>query len=341
MPESELIPKESGEEASSNGLSLDIDKDRLKYFFYMMNGEPASRSDTFGGAIAVSKDDIEILVNSLVDKLKLSHIREYVIKVGVGFEKTIVEKSYADFLNYSWNESEKTKEVIIKINCMYEDYDTGNPLNHSMFIRIARKINTGNLFQMLASSDLSKLDEFDNLMAPVFCRTDYIDDELSKSLMGAVSEWHKGQKQPPIISKTLAFARSHKERIARIIHYVFPAVAAGIMCLAAFLAVELVSDEKNILPALVSVLIVSLFMNSFFTSYGGRRAKKIFESLAEITSQDVIFDVTRGDDKENSERINENKEAFSSAQGVFLWAMGQAVGASLIAAFIFKWLTGE
>lgn len=340
MSDQVLIPKEAEREEAAKGLSVDIDHDRLKYFFYMMNGEPSSRVETFSGAIAVSKADIEVLVNALIDKLKLSHIRDYTIKIGVGFEKTIVEKSYSDFLSYSWNESANTKEVIIKINCLYEDYDTGNPLNHSMFIRIARKMNAGNVFQMLASSDLSKLDEFDTLLAPVFCRTDYLDDELSKSLMGAVTEWHKGQKQPPIISKTFSFAKKHKDRIARFIHYVFPAASATIVCLAIFAVNSHLNGNQNLLPTLMSILMAGVFFNTFFTNHGRKRAGRIYESLSEITNQDVIFDITRGDDKENAERINENKEAFSSAKGVFLWSLVQSVGASLIAAVLFKWLVG-
>jgi hypothetical protein len=339
MSEQVLIPKDAESTETKKALSVNIDHDRLKYFFYMMNGEPSSRIETFSGAILVSKDDIKVLIDSLVNKLKLAHIRDYVIKVGVGFDKTIVEKSYADFLIAKWNEPSNTKEIIIKINCMYEDYDTGNPLNHSMFIRIARKINSGNLFQILASSDLSKLDEFDNIMAPVFCKTDYLDDELSKSLMGAVSEWHKGQKQPSIISKTLSFAKKQKEKIARFVHYVYPAVSAGVMCVAAFTASNLLAGNKNLAPSFLSILIVAVFLNSFFISYGARRARKLYESLSEISNQDVIFDITRGDDKENSERINDNKVLFSSAKGVFIWSLIQAVGASLIAASIFYFLT--
>lgn len=338
MSDQVLIPKGEENKAAAKGLSVDIDYGRLKYFFYMMNGEPSSRVETFSGAIAVSKSDIEVLVDSLIGKLKLSHIRDYTIKIGVGFEKTIVEKSYSDFLSYSWNESANTKEMIIKINCIYQDYETGNPLNHSMFIRIARKMNAGNVFQMLASSDLSKLDEFDTLLSPVFCRTDYLDDELSKSLMGAVSEWHKGQKQPPIISKTFSFAKKHKNRLAKFVHYAFPAASSAIVCLALFSASRIITSNELVLPALLSTLMIGVFLNTFFAAHGRNKASQMYESLSEITNQDVIFDITRGDDKENSERINENKEAFSSAKGVFIWSIVQSVGASLIAAAIFKWL---
>jgi hypothetical protein len=337
MTDQALIPKDA-EEGKNKGLSVDIDPDRLRHFFYMMNGEPSRRTESFYGAIAVSKGDVEILIDALIERLRLAHIRDYTIKIGVGFEKTIVEKSFTDFKEYRWNEPNKTKEVIIKINCMYKDYDTGNPLNHSLYIRIAKKINPSNMLQIISSTDVSKIDDLDSLMCPVFCRTDYLHDELSKSLMSAVSEWHKGQKQPPILSKSHSFVKKHKQRIARVIHFFYPLVAAFLCVSGIFISNALLAHSDYHLPALASLVVGANYLIMFFTAYGHRKAGKLFEYLAEISSQDVIFDITRGDDKDSSERINENIEAFSSARGVFLWSMVQNVTASIVAAIIWKWL---
>lgn len=337
MAEQTLIPKDS-DSNGSKGLSVDIDHDRLRYFFYMMNGEPARRIESFCGAIAVSKADVEVLIDSLIDKLKLSQIRDFTIKIGVGFDKIVVEKSFDDFKAYQWNEPYSTKEVVIKINCMIEDYETGNPLNNSMFIRIAKKINSGNVLQIITSSDSSKIDDIDSLMCPVFCRTEYLHDELSKSLMGAVSDWHAGLKQPPILSKSHEFIKKNKRRVARTIHYLYPLVATFICIAALFITSKYLSSHSSYLAIVAAIVVSANYLIMFFTAYGARRARGMFEHMAKISSQDVIFDITRGDDKESSERINENEKSFSYAKATFAWSVIQNLVASLIASALLIWL---
>ncbi|TOL83590.1 hypothetical protein CGH89_22750, partial [Vibrio parahaemolyticus] len=92
------------------------------------------------------------------------------------------------------------------------------------------------------------------------------------------------------------------------------------------------------IPAYVSIVIVSKVMISFFLSYGVSKGKELFSNLSGISHEDVIFDITKGDDKEYSEVLNKNKELFSSARATFIWVNLQAVVASLIAAGIFEFL---
>jgi hypothetical protein len=337
MAEQTLIPKDT-ENNGSKGISVDIDHERLKYFFYMMNGEPARRTETFHGAIAVSKSDIEILVDCLIEKLKLSQIRDFTIKIGVGFNKVTVDKSYKEFKVSQWNEPHPTKEVVINIKCMIEDYETGNPLNHSMLIRIAKKINPANMLQIITSNDSAKIDDIDSLICPVFCRTEYLHDELSKSLMNAVTEWHEGLKQPPILSKAHEFVKKHKQRVARTIHYLYPLILSFFCIAMVFVANKYMANSPSLMAIFVSIVIGANYLIMFFTAYGSRRARAMFEHMAEISSQDVIFDITRGDDKESSERINENAKLFSSARSIFIWSILQNLAVTLIATTMLFWL---
>ncbi len=219
---------------------------------------------------------------------------------------------------------------------MYEDFDSGNPLKHAFFLRIARELNPGNIFQIIASSDNDKLDNFENLLSPVFCRTDHINDELSKSLINAVSEWHKGQKQPQLISASYKFAKEHKERLARLIHYIYPAVTCAIMCAAMFKANSLMAGSPNLLASLFAILIVAIFSMNFFSAYGSRRASKIFDHLKKISEEDVIFKITKGDDKDYSERIDKNKKLFTSASKEAMWVFIQNVAVGVIATAVYE-----
>ena len=318
-------------------LSLDIKPEHLKHFFYMLHGEPTTRTAVFGGAIYVEKNDIIQLVDSLIVKLQLAKVRDEVIRIGVGFEKEITEKNYDEFKKYNWSEPGKTKELYIKINFLYEDFESGNSLKHAFYLRIARELNPGNIFQIIMSSDNEKLDNFESLMSPVFCRTNHINDELSKSLINAVSDWHKGQKQPPLVSTSYKFAKDHKERLTRAIHYIYPAVTCGIMCAAIFKANSLMANNANLLATLLAITIVAIFSMSFFTGYGHRRASKVFNHLRKISEEDVIFKITKGDDKDYSERINKNDKLFNSARNAAAWVLIQNVAAGIAATAIYEY----
>ncbi len=158
-----LITKnEVSSEAAS--LSLEVNTERLKHIFYMLHGETTTRSRPFKGAIQVSKGDVEMLISDISEQLKLSHVRDKTILVGVGFEKDFVEKPFSEFQMSKWNEPDKTKEITIKINFLYEDYDSGNPLKHSIFIRISKGLKPGNMLQLMASNDSEQLDNLENLI---------------------------------------------------------------------------------------------------------------------------------------------------------------------------------
>ena len=187
--EQTLIPKPDSLDVE-NSISVEVNRDRLKYFFYMLHGEPTTRTRPFDGAVLVSKGDIVILVKSLLEHLRIVKVQDYTITVGVGFDKEFIEKSFEDFEKSEWNDPEKTKEVTIKVHFLFDDLDADNPLKHSVFIRIAKGMKQGNLLQLLASNDSEKLDNLENIMCPVFCRTDHINDKLSKDIMRVVEDWH-------------------------------------------------------------------------------------------------------------------------------------------------------
>jgi hypothetical protein len=330
MPNNELT-------STDKSLSLEINKDRLKHFFYMLHGEPTTRSRPFDGAILVSKSDVTTLVKELIEQLELVKVKEYTISIGVGFDKDFVEKPFSEFVRSEWNDPEKTKEITIKVNFLFEEYETENPLKHSVFIRIAKDMKKGNILQLLASNDSDNLDNLENLMCPVFCRTDHINDKLSKDIMRVVEDWHSGQKQPRILSGGYEFLKNNKTIVARIIHYSIPAAVVFILAYFAFSIPDLLL-EKNHLPAYASLIIASNLLLTFFLRLSGTRASKAFRNLAEISADDVIFDITKGDNKEQSDAINKNKDLFKGSRSIFIWTNGQAITASLIAAGIIEFL---
>ncbi|MEP1383774.1 MAG: hypothetical protein ABJK64_08245 [Paraglaciecola sp.] len=333
----ELLVKDGVYESTGKSeLSVQIDNERLKHFFYMLHGEPTTRTRALHGAVLVSKGDICSLVKSLRQQLTLVHVTDASFTVSLGFDKDFIEKSFDEFANSDWEDSDKTQEVIIRLHFMYEDLNKGSSIKNSVFIRIAKGIKPGNIFQMLASSDMDGLDKIEDLMCPVFCRTDNINDKLSKDLLGVVEEWHSGQKQPNLISGSYKFFKKHKGTIARFIHYIIPAAVVFILSYFAFVVPTLIENKYQI-PTYVSIIVSSKLLLSYFLSYGANKAKGVYSRLSDISHQEVIFDITKGDDKEHSEVINKNQELFSSASKAFLWVNFQAIGASLLATAIFEY----
>lgn len=331
MNNSPAIKKES----SSTDLSLPVNIENLKYLFYMLHGETSTRVRTFKGPVYVTKDDIIQLIDSLISQLEVAHVKTYTINVGVGFDKDIVEKPYNDFKSYVWVEPYPTTEVIIKINFLYKDYDSGNPLKHGMLIRIAKGIKPANFFQIMASSDSDKIDDVGNLMCPIFCRTDHVNDKLSKDLLFVVSEWHAGQKQPRLLSGAYEFIKSHKRAIARCVHYSYSTVMILFLCYIAFQVPSLVSTAYQ-MSTFVAIIISSKLFVSICLNTGGNRAQKLFVNLSKISGTDVIFNITKGDDKENAEIIDSNKSLFNDARAIFIWTNIQSVFCGIIATIIFE-----
>jgi len=332
----ELLLKDTVNETDGKGgLSLEIDNDRLKHFFYMLHGEPTTRTRALKGAVLVTKSDIDGLIKKIKEQLKLVHVVDATISISLGFEKDFIETSYDEFSKKDWQDSERTKEVIIRVHFMYEDLNRESTIKNSLFIRIAKGLKAGNIFQMLASSDMDSLDNIEDLMCPVFCRTDNINDKLSKDLLGVVEEWHSGQKQPNLMSGTYKFIKKHKINVARSVHFSLPAAITFILCYFAFLVPNLISSENH-LSTYVSIIITSKLLLTFFLGVGGAKGKEVFGKLSKISHEDVIFDVTKGDDKEYSEVVNKNTELFSSARKTFLWINVQAISASIVAACIFE-----
>ncbi|GMM83784.1 hypothetical protein [Pseudoalteromonas sp. MTN2-4] len=334
----ELLLKDGINEVNGkNELSLQIDNERLKHFFYMLHGEPTTRTRALHGAVLVSKSDIDGLVKKLKEQLTLVHVTDATFTISVGFDKDFIEKPFDEFTTNEWLEPDKTKEVIVRVHFMYEDINKGSSIKNSLFIRIAKGIKPGNILQMLASSDMDGLEKIEDLMCPVFCRTDNVHDKLSKDLLGVVEDWHSGQKQPNLISGTYKFLKKHKSKVAKLAHYITPTSVVFILCYMAFVTAELVPEQQQF-PVYVSIIVASKLLLSFFLSYGHSKGKEIYSRLSNISHEDVVFDITKGDDKEYSEVLNKNKELFSSARNTFLWVNIQAVVASLVAAAIFEFI---
>ncbi len=322
----------------ASSLSLEVNSERLKHIFYMLHGETTTRSRPFKGAIQVSRNDVEILISDICEQLELAHVRDKTILVGVGFDKDFIEKPFSEFQSCNWNEPDKTKEITIKFAFLYEDFNSGNPLKHSIFIRISKGVKPGNILQLMASNDSEKLDDLENLICPVFCRTDHVNDKLSKDIMRVVEDWHAGQKQPQLLSEGYEFLKKHKTQVARIVHYSYSTAAVFALAYCAFSIPDIITVEKYILPAFVALVIVSKLVLSVFMNIGGARAQEVYGKLGGISGDDVIFDVTKGDDKEQSDTINKNTALFKESRSIFLWTNAQAVIASLIAAGILEWL---
>ena len=329
----QLITKNeiSSEESS---LSIEVNSERLKHIFYMLHGETTTRTRPFKGAIQLSKEDVETLVYDICEQLDVAHVRDKTILIGVGFDRDFIEKPFSDFQSYNWNEPDKTKEITIKISFLYEDFNSGNPLKHSIFIRISKKINPRNMLQLMASNDVEQLDNLEHLMCPVFCRTDHVNDKLSKDIMRVVEDWHAGQKQPQIMSGSYEFMKKHKTYVARVIHYSFSTAAVFALSYCAFSIPDITTEEKFVLPAFVTLIIFSKLILSFLLNIGKVRAQRVFSKLSEISGDDVIFDVTKGDDKKKSDRINKNTKLFKDSISIFLWTNLQSLFMSLLAAVI-------
>src|SRR5690606_19215150 len=122
-----------------------------------------------------------------------------------------------------------------------------------------------------------------------------------------VEDWHAGQKQPKLLSGGYELLKKHKIHVARTVHYSYSAAAVFVLAYFAFTIPEIL-ENNYVLPAFVTLIISSKLILSVLMNIGGSRAQEVFKNLSDISGDDVIFDITKGDDKDQSDTINRNKD---------------------------------
>ena len=127
-----------GKVKSKGTLIAEIPREGLKSIFHILVGRPDSEELILTRAVKITKDDIFILHDKLMEKLENHHIFSANIKVDVTFEngKTKQFGSWMEFRNFDWITSEVTKEIYYKLDFLVNLPNFEMPQKHAISIRI-------------------------------------------------------------------------------------------------------------------------------------------------------------------------------------------------------------
>lgn len=311
-------------------LSMLVDHENIKHLFYMLHGQLDTKTRTFSGDIEIEKQNIIELAETIVRILNAYHVDTYTTQVNIGFKNNSRTLSLEQFRSEGWNIPNKTIEISLKISFLYDDRDINGSVNHSIYIRFSEGLKPGNLLQLLASSDSEKLDNLEEFMSPIFCRTDSVRDEISQHLMSAVEAWHDSQGKIDTLSNSYKFFAKHKYKVAVSVHYIPPIAMTFLLCYATFSTIELFSP-KYVPAAIGSIIIASGIFLIFSDKIGKSRADKIYRKLNTAEGKSISFNITKGDEKAHKEIINRNNKLFSDSKNIMIWTVVKTLTLSLIA----------
>ncbi|MDV6342944.1 hypothetical protein R2103_14315 [Nitrosomonas sp. Is24] len=319
---------------TSTNLSATIDRESLKSIFYMLNGNPDSNVKIFPDPIHLKHEDIIDLNTRIVQKLKLHSIDITIttVKVGLSDRNFSEFSNWIEFQDHYWHESEEVEEIIIKWDFLVNIENYIMPQRHTLLVRIsASDPKPSKVLQIMSSGNSADFDDIDTLIAPAFCRVDFINAQLSKELINVVSEWYQTRKQPALIPEFPNWLKARRRKIALIFDHwlMFSGVLlfiAGIL----WFAQEYYELSMPIHIA-VAVIFFSVYALRPINAISRAAATSLFDTLAEIEGKRVVFEFTAGDNK----KIDKLKRDNQKQGNKFYWGAFFQVVTNIISSTIF------
>jgi hypothetical protein len=278
--------------------------------FKMMHGGADSRVKLFKSPVQICANDIIDLNRRVANKLNLHHLEAIVETVKIGYvgDKFDTFSTWENFLNATWETTERVEEVFLRWDFALNFAHSDAPQNHSLVVRVSANFKAANFFQYLSSSHKEDIEDVDIETAPGFCRVDYMNAQISKELLNEVTEWFAARKQPKLIPDFWYTCKKYRSGIARFFHHWIFLSQALLLVGGLFFLKDIALFQTDVLIYTAAYLIFSMYYISWPS---GRVAQflgsYIFERLSNIEGSRVVFDFTQGDKKHSSERFQENQ----------------------------------
>ncbi|MBY8222011.1 hypothetical protein KW523_04520 [Vibrio fluvialis] len=304
-----LIQMDEESVREQGGVIAKLPKEQLKSLFYLFAGKPDSRIKVFHKPLFIDVSDIEELNSCITRKLQTHNIYSQITSVTIGFEGADIQEfgTWMEFTSNHWQVPETIEEIVVKWDFMVDINGFEAPQRHTLLVRISSDMKPGKFMQMMVSGNYDDFDQIDVMTSPAFCRVDFINAQISKELINEVSDWVDGRKQPALISNSYYWFKKKRQKIAEITHHSFIFMYA-LLWFTAFLW-----SNSNIYPDsgmpnfnIAVWLFFGLYGFTPIGKIGHSLGSKVYGALDDINGKKVVFNITSGDKKHNSESIDSN-----------------------------------
>jgi len=297
---------------SNNGskLTAQMDPEHFRKLFFLCSGKPDSSYRVFSGAIYIELDDLLELKHCITRKLATHSVESEHLSVTVSYKGADVIEfgSWDSFSSNNWQVPERIEEIVLKWDLMLNLDAFKLPQRHILLVRISSEMTPSKYLQLISAGNYDDLAKADYIGYPVFCRVDFINPQISKELIAEVDGWFNARKSPPLLSDVYLSLRGRRNLIAHLIHNSFPVVLTFFAISLYLWACKVNLFGLDVLRLTAICLLVGILSQSALWRYSHLFASKVFNSLRDIDVGKVVFSFTSGDEKYNSELIDNNKK---------------------------------
>lgn len=276
----------------------------FKSVFYQLTAKPDSMTKVFQKDAVIELDDIRLLNERIVEKLK-SHYNDagFLITVHVKFSNGKIKtfSSWDAFDEHKWYESESINKIVIswEFNALLPQYTV--PQKHTLTVKMSNSMRPEEMLNIIFTGNIEELEELDKNFFPVVARVDFIDRVLGDELLNIVSDWIKGLRDSRVEkSKSILFLKKNKAKLSSSLNF----LTYMVMIVSSVILVDKYIETLGIITVsemtslqLISVINV-IFVCAGVWIFAKRLVTAITDRIYELLNNygdSCLFNITKGD----------------------------------------------
>ena len=306
---------------TSKPLSLSLQE--FKSAFYHLNAKPDSEIKILQEEKLISLQDIIELNQQIQHKLYTHTVTVLMTTVNVSLtdDRTLEFSLWPQFEAHRWTHSACVRSVGLKWDFFLQLPHFQNPQRHTLHVRLGTQVKPAEMFQVIFAGEDDH--QFEEASANVVCKVDFINEVISKELIGIVTEWHKSLQDPSTKQPLVRFIEKYRRPIYMIPNFFFPSLTIlSAMKLAEMNLQYLMMDSIANFIFYGGIFLITLLLSYLI---GELVSFDIVKRIRKLKSS-TIFSITRGDNNRNNVVNRDNLKLISQ--------IGVELGFSLISNII-------
>lgn len=289
----------------------------FKAVYNAMTAKPDCRSKAYPTDVIISLDDIIELNDRIFEKFRVQYENigfSVNVIVAIKGRQKLEFPTWKSFEDHKWAESEIITGIVMTWEFNVKLPSLSVPQKHTLTVKMSNGIRPEEMFGLILSGKLDKMEEIDQSVCPIVARIDFVDPGIGNEVLEIVSEWVKGLKTSDSEKgKITLFMQRNKRKLAYALNYLttFVAMICSIIVINEFLiglSLETIGELKSDqLCQLINLLFVCGIVCFSVCKVSDLFCNSIFKILAEY-GDNHTFTITKGDKKQQEEFRKSEKE---------------------------------
>lgn len=282
----------------------------FKAVYNAMTAKPDCRSKAYPVDVIIGLEDIVELNDKIFEKFRVQY-------ENVGFSVNVIVSikgrqklefsTWKSFEDHKWTESEIITGIVMTWEFNVKLPKLSVPQKHTLTVKMSNGIRPEEMFGLILSGKLDKMEEIDQSACPIVARIDFVDPGIGNEVLEIVSEWVKGlRKSDSEKGKITLFMQRNKRKLAYALNYLTTLVAmmCSIIIVNKFLVdlpLETIGELKSDqLCQLINLLFVCGIICFLVCKVSDLFCNAIFKILTDYGDEHT-FAITKGDKNQQAE----------------------------------------